>query len=357
MHNGLTSEGPLSGRDAEVLAELTERYLLTGGPVGSRTVAERRADHLSPATIRNVFVRLEREGYLEQPHTSAGRLPTPKAIRWWLQQLPMPPAADSIDSSALERELLHATDDAEAWSVASRFLSEVTHLLGVVAVHPWNDTGLKQIRFVRLTERRVLAILIAADDQVRERVSRVPESYTQAELDVAAQYFNRHYCGWTLRNIRRELVHRVNEERAAYDQLLRRVLVLYHCGLLELQDSGQVFMDGAGHLAAERSGAQMEALLERIQQKERWLRLLGRSSEGESEVVELQGEASVSEPAGIRVYVDLAQEHMPGYSLVSVDCKMSETGHGALAILGPTRMEYRRALCVLTRVRELLAQS
>lgn len=342
---------PLPEREAEVLRGVMEVYFATGAPVGSRTVAERSPDGPSPATVRNICAELEAAGYLTQPHTSAGRVPTAKSIRWWLQTLHAPQPLAGDDGERFTRALLASGDEASVWQRASEFLAEITGQVGVVAVQPWRDAGLKQLRFLRLTDHRVLAIWIATDGQVRERVSRVPEAYSQAELDSAARYFNTHFAGFTLARIRRELLRRIEEERAAYDGLLKRVLVLSHCGVLELQDRGEVYFQGADHLASVLEGRKLGEMLARLNQKERWLHLL----------TEAGGEDTVSWQAGdepgvlplrwIRVRVGLEEEQMPDFSLIT-----TAWDQGAAAILGTTRMEYPTALSAISLVGAVLHQ-
>jgi len=342
----------LNERAAAVLNGVLETYLASGLPVGSRALSEMRSDSPSSATIRHVLAELEQEGFLQQPHTSAGRIPTSKAIRWWLQQLEAPTPLASDDGRRLEHLLREAHDEAAFWVRASEFLAEVTHQLGVVAVQPWNDAGLKHLRFFRLTDHRVLAILVAADGQVRERVGRVPEPYTQPELDEAARYMNRSFPGATLARIRRELMHRLEEERAAYDTLLKRVLVLSHCGVLEMQDTGAVYMHGASHLAGVLEAQPLSELLARLQQKERWLRLLNQVSPDEATIAWEAGQAGPGPRRRVQVEVGLEREQLPEFSLISTNYRRQGTD-AAIAILGSHRMEYPRALAAITLVSDL----
>jgi len=340
----------LAEREAVILQGVLDSYLAGGVPVGSRTLAEMRPDSPSSATIRHVLADLEQAGYLRQPHTSAGRIPTSKAICWWLERLATSgsghdPATLGDETFRLERALLDASDEATLWRLASEFLSDVAHQVGVVTVKPWRDTGLKQLRFFRLTDHRVLAVLVATDGQVRERINRLPEAFSQAELDAAARYFNHNFAGSTLATIRRELRRRLEEERAAYDELLKRVVVLSHSGVLEMEDSGAVYLEGAQHLAGLLEGDKLGELLAQLNQKERWLRLLAASDEAgpAKDTVEL-GQGAV------RVQVGL--EQMPECSLIS--SRYQHGSHaGAIGILGSTRMEYQRALAAVAVVGEL----
>ncbi|HWG36490.1 MAG TPA: hypothetical protein VN690_02120 [Terriglobales bacterium] len=335
----------LSGREAAILQALLQAYVASGNPVGSLALAQTEAPpRLSSASIRHILAELEKAGFLDQPHVSAGRVPTAKALRWWVQrggtaQLP----ADDLLSRQLEHRMREAHDETTLWMRASEYLSGASRNVGMVAVLPWRDAGLKQIRFFRLTDHRVLAILVAGDGQVRERVNRVPESYSQPELDAAARFLTHHFTGSTLSGIRRELQRMLEQERAAYDELLKRVVVLSHSGVLEMQDEGQVYIQGTSHLAGVLQSGELEAMLESLNQKERWLHLLTETDSGEW--IEAHAGPGCS---AVRVRIGLHDEALPGCSLVAAQC-----GRGTLAILGPTCMEYPRALAAVALVREL----
>lgn len=349
---------PLPERCAEVLRGVVEAYFSTGVPVGSRAVVERwtanrKSDAPSSATIRHLCGTLEQSGYLAQPHTSAGRVPTAKAICWWLQGLEAPQPLAGQASHRFTQALMAAGDEARLWQLTSEFLADITGQLGLVVVQPWRDRGLRQLRFFRLTEHRVLAILVASDGQVRERVSRLPETFSQLELDDAARYINANFSGLTLARIRRELLNRVEEERAAYNALLKRVLVLSHCGVFEQHDQGQIFIEGASHLAATLHGEQLGEMLERLNQKERWAHLLNQVGSGGEDTVSWQagplGDAAVLPQRWIHARVGLAAEAMPEFSIISTNCHQ-----GTVAILGPQRMPYAMALGAVSLAGEVL---
>lgn len=345
MRDAAAPLSKLSGREAAILATAVELYLATGSPVGSRAVASASAGQPSSATIRHIFSGLEKAGYLQQPHTSAGRVPTAQAIRWALKQ--MPPPLATAPAPELERLLLEAADrggEAALWEQVCSYLAHATGHVGLIAMRPWRDAGLKQLRFFRLTDHRVLTILVAADGQVRERVGSIPEPYTQAELDTAANYCMHHFSGWTLEQIRRELRHRLEEERAAYDELLKRVLVLTHCGALRMDDGGAVYVQGAAHLAEALDPQQLASLLERLNEKERWLNLLAELGEADDDV---------AWDTGVRARVGLDAD-TPGLALIAA--RYDRGPGGGIGILGPTRMPYKRALSAVALVGEFVAR-
>ncbi len=358
----------LTAREQAVLGVVLDLYLRSGEPVASRHVAEAGmdlgAEHLSSASIRNVFAALEASGYLFQPHTSAGRIPTLEALRQHVRHLPAPEPLAAAEEARLQALLGggDAPGDAELSEEARleracQFLSEVSRRIGLVAIAPWDDPGLREIRFFRLSGHRVLAVLAASDRQVRERVARVPEDYSQEELDTAARFLNASFSGWTLERIRRELIRRVDEDRAAYDRLLQRVLVLYHCGVLGLRDTGQVFVEGASHLVSLlRDHDRLAEILGALAAKERLLALV--------QQIEPRGESEPASPFGrsggwaaaVRIQVGLEEAGMADFGLVAADYSTPEHRQGTLAILGPAYMEYGRAAAAVLRVRQLLEQ-
>lgn len=359
----------LTVREQAVLGVVLDLYLRSGEPVASRHVAEAGmdlgAEHLSSASIRNVFAALEASGYLFQPHTSAGRIPTLEALRQHVRHLPAPEPLAAAEEARLQALLGggDAPGDAELSEEARleracQFLSEVSRRIGLVAIAPWDDPELREIRFFRLSGHRVLAVLAASDRQVRERVARVPEDYSQEELDTAARFLNASFSGWTLERIRRELIRRVDEDRAAYDRLLQRVLVLYHCGVLRLRDTGQVFVEGASHLVSLlRDHDRLAEILSALAAKERLLALVqqivppGGASEPASPWARSGGWA-----AAVRIQVGLEEAGMADFGLVAAGYSTPEHRQGTLAILGPAYMEYGRAAAAVLRVRQLLEQ-
>jgi len=337
----------LEGRDREVLVALLEQYLATGEPVASGRLAQQRNDGLSSASIRNTLASLEARGFLEQPHTSAGRVPSLKGLRCYVQQLAPPGPLAAADEARLQQSLVGSRGP-EMLARVCQFLSEMSSQVGLVGVAPWSDHGMRHVRFIRLADRRVLGVLEAVDGQVRERVTRLPEDYRQEDLDSAARYLNHHFSGWTLARIRRELVRRVDEDREAYDQLLKRVLVLYHCGVLEMQDAGQVYLEGTPHLVSLlHDHERLASILQTLHEREKLLALLTRMAE--------DGDA-VGGDATLRVRVGLAEHDLPEMSVITAQYVAPDRTEGSIAILGPTRMEYERAVGVVARVRDVFSR-
>jgi len=336
----MQGEGTLTAREQEILHSIVRSYILTGEPVSSRTIAWRRHNSLSPASIRNVMAALADEGYLEQPHTSAGRVPTEKAFRCYVSSLvtrPMPRAdAERVRAELSEQDTVEGRIER-----SSRILTELTLQVGIAAALPNTDQTLDRIELMELADRRVLMILVTSDHAVHNRVVLMEEQVSQDELNSLRNYVNHHFSGWKLGGARRELLRRFEEERAAYDATLRRLTVLYAKGLLEVDQAPEVHMEGASnlvsidlHLTRER----MRDLFRALEEKKRLLELLDRFLE---------------QPAGeLGIYVGLQDAHpaMKDLSLIGMTFPLPSGMMARVAVLGPMRMHYEKAMSAVLHI-------
>ena len=320
----------MTPRGREVLHEIVEAYIATGEPVASRSVARRRRDPLSAASIRNVMADLDEEGYLSQPHTSAGRVPTEKAFRSYVQSLSLRRLA------AAELERLRAEygrlDSVEARvEYTSRRLTEMTHSVGLAAAIQSSSPALDQIELIALPDRRVLMVVMTRDHQVRNRVITLDEALTSDELGSIRNYINRNFAGWTLESVRRELTERLEHASAAYDAILTKLTLLYSKGLLDIGPGPEVHMEGISNLLGldlHLTKEKMRELFRALEEKKRVLELLDRFLE---------------RPAGeIGVHVGLGEMHpsMRELSLIGVPVMLPNGISAVIAVLGPMRMNY-----------------
>jgi heat-inducible transcriptional repressor len=324
----------LTGRTQEILNSIVREYIETGEPVGSRTISKRRSDALSPASIRNAMADLADEGYLSQPHTSAGRIPTEKAFRCYVRSL----AAGRIPTAAAQR--VHAQfSDLESMEAriqrTSHILTELTHNVGIAAALPTGGQVLDQIELLALSEGRVLMILATRDRMVRNRVVVLGEPVTQDELWSIRNYVNHNFSGWTLREARLELLRRMDLERAAYDAVMRKLSTLYQKGLLESGSAPEIHMEGASnlfgidlHLTREK----MRDLLRALEEKQRLVEMLDRFLE--------------EMPGGVQVRVGLEEAHpaMKELALIGITLALPGGLSAKIAVLGPMRMQYERVM-------------
>jgi len=240
-------EIPLTPRSVEVLHAIVQSYVETGEPVASRTIARRRKDGLSSATIRNIMADLADMGYLDQPHTSAGRVPTAKAFRDYARSL----AASRLLANELGRlheEFENTRTMEQRAELGSHLLMQLTRNVGIVAAIPTSSLQLDRIELLLLPDMRVLMVVVTKDGNVSNQLARLEEPVTQDELHSIRNYVNQHFAGWMLASIRRELNRRLELESSAYNNLLRKLTVLNEKGLLNVGLTPAVFMEGASYL-------------------------------------------------------------------------------------------------------------
>ncbi|HVY91234.1 MAG TPA: heat-inducible transcriptional repressor HrcA, partial [Bryobacteraceae bacterium] len=269
--------GQLSVRERTILHEIVGAHIESGEPVGSRTLARLRHLSLSPATIRNVMADLADEGYLAQPHASAGRVPTEKAYRDFAASLPPKPLPHA-DRLRIYSRIQSAESLEDRIATASRVLTEFTRNVGIATALPISSQELEHIELIGLSDRRVLMIVATRDRMVRNQVVTLEHELHQNDLTLLRNYVNHHFAGWTLERARLELLRRIEEERATYDEMLRHLTLLCEKGLFADSDP-QLAMDGASyligldlHLTRER----MHELFRALEQKQQVVALLDR---------------------------------------------------------------------------------
>ena len=205
----MPSGSPIGDREREILTAIVETFIATGEPVGSRTLARSNREGLSPATIRNVMSDLAEAGFLEQPHTSAGRVPSPEAYRYYVEQLTGEARLSHEDQSIITGSLHGVTDVQEFMERTSHVLSLISRNVGVAVAIGGPKNALEHVYFSRLGDQKVLAVVVTRSGVVRDRVLRL--DLPQADLDVAARYINENFRGWTIDAMRAELDHRAGK--------------------------------------------------------------------------------------------------------------------------------------------------
>jgi len=334
-------------RNQQILADVVRTYIETGEPVSSRSISRRHAEPLSPATIRNVMADLEEEGYLYQPHTSAGRVPTATAYRCYAQQVATQATLNPADGDWIRQELASAATPEEIMERASHVLAAISRGLGIVISPPLGKTVLEHLRFLLLPDGRVLVVLISNASLTRDKVIRPDRAFTQADLDRTADYLNRHYTGWTLDSIRADLLAHLARDRERYDRLLSDALLLCDPSVLGEDAGPQVYVEGAAQIATApefTDQAQLRELLAAIEEKKRLVALLT---------------ACIEAPEPVHVQIGIkeissAGEHL---ALISAPYSCRDQLQGSLGILGPTRMHYDRAITVVAYVAKLFSKT
>lgn len=330
----------LSQRERVILHSIVREYVDNGEPVGSRTVSRLRSLALSPATVRNVMADLADEGYLAQPHTSAGRIPTEKAFRDFAGTL----TAGQLPSSDRDRILQQMQSGEsleERVGIASRVLTEITRNVGIAAALPSSAQELEHLELIALSDRRVLMIVATRDRMVRNRVVTLDRAMTQDDLTQLRNYVNVEFAGWTLERARAELLHRIEHERSLYDAVLQRLTLLYQKGLLLSDSDPQVAMDGASylvgldlHLTRER----MRDLFRALEEKKHVVALLDRFLDGSRRQV------------GVHVGLSTAHPAMGELTLIGVTLDLPSGVRARIAVLGPMRMQYEKVMATVLEI-------
>jgi heat-inducible transcriptional repressor len=343
-----TPRPDLSERNRRILASLVREYIEHGEPVSSLWLAEHSGLDVSSATVRNVLGALEELGYLRQPHTSAGRVPTDLAYRCYVDQILEARRSHRLPP-AVEARLRQAASLEQVFDTVSQELSRSSHHLGFALVLASEATILKHLELVALDPTRVLVVIVAAGGQVSHKPVTVAEPLKPSDLTQAANYLNREFAGRPLGEIRDALAARMLQDRVQYDGVLARVLTLASTSLAEAAAQGPLFVHGTSSLidpgheddGDPSSMSRLRSLLAMIEEKHRLIELLTGYIEGPGLTVVIGGE-------------HLSPE-LKGYSLVAT----SHEGDGqaaAVGVIGPTRMRYPRAITAVESLAQILGR-
>ena len=335
---------PESRRQA-VLSTIVEEHVLTGDAVGSHKISERfaHATGWSSATIRNVMSELEELGYLEQPHTSAGRIPTDRGYRYYVDHMIDSTRLSAkdvnvIESIGLGHEITARPD--RLMEKASHVLSELSENVGIIIWPALSENRLKQIRFMKLPDNRVLVVLVSMSNVVHDKVITLTEEFSQDELNRTARYLNTEYSGKTLLAIRAEIVELMKQEQALYDSVVRNAILLWERSL-EDDDTATagVFIDGASNILGKPEFSETERMRE-----------LFRMLEEKSRLVRILNDCLAGDIAGT-VRVIIGQENptvsMQHCAVISSSYRVGADVSGTLSVIGPTRIEYGRMVAVV----------
>jgi heat-inducible transcriptional repressor len=339
----------LERRQYEVLAAVVRRYVATRAPVGSNAVAEELNCSISPATVRNAMAELESDGYLEQPHVSAGRIPTDKAYRLYVDRLAgvssPPPDVASYIQRALGAE---GVSPEELLSRTSRVLSDLSKGVGLALAPSSSEKLLEHVKFVALPDRRVLVVIVSRPDVVENHVIRLEEEMPQAELDHAANYLNAEFRGWSLRTVRLEIFKRMEEMKATCETLLTRLARLFSEGAVGQQEDGPLFLEGAERIFDQPEfvdGPRMREMLETLHEKARLAKILTACLESSSS-------------SGVTILIgrENPAAEMRHCTLIVAPYSYRNRTLGAVGVVGPTRMEYERAIRAVEYVAHLTSR-
>jgi heat-inducible transcriptional repressor len=341
--------GPTGGREREILTAIVETFIASGEPVGSRTLARSSREGLSAATIRNVMADLADAGFLEQPHTSAGRVPTAEAYRYYVEQLSGETRLSHENQSIIQDSLTGVTDVAEFMERTSHVLSLISHSVGVAVATTGPRNALEHVYFSRLSDGKVLAVVVTRSGVVRDRVLRL--DIPQADLDLAARYINENFRGWTMGDMRAELARRLEQERSEYDRLMKSIGQLYEQGALTATDDAQsVFVEGAANLVTNQVSGQedrqrLQDMLRTLEEKEKVVKLLGAYLDTRQEAVRVV--------IGLDEALPASSSSLQNFVLIGAPARVGGEVMGSLAVIGPTRLDYQHTMSAVSYIARL----
>ena len=327
-------------RAKTLLKALVERYIADGQPVGSRTLSRASGLELSPATIRNVMADLEDLGLISSPHTSAGRIPTPKGYRLFVdtmltaQPIPLAVQGHQLASEQPQRVISHA----------AQMLSSLSNFVGVITA-PRKVSVFHHIEFMRLSERRVLVILVAPDGDVQNRVIFTPHDHTQSQLQEASNYLTANFSGLTLDEVRERLKTELDSLRGEIAQLMQAAVQAGSEAVADSQE--QVVISGERNLLIVQDFSSdmssLRKLFELFEEKAQLVRLLDVSSKAE----------------GVQIYIGGESMVVPFEELSVVSSPYEVDGRivGTLGVIGPTRMAYERMIQIVDITSRLVSSA
>jgi heat-inducible transcriptional repressor len=344
-HEGRETEG-LSERAQHLLRILIESYIRDGQPVGSRVLSRDSGLQLSSATIRNVIADLEEFGFVSSPHTSAGRIPTDKGYRFFVNTLLKLRPLDETAIAEIRRQLDgNRQSSKDLIATVSQLLSTVTQLAGVVTVPRAPQASITQVEFVSLSENRVLVVLVYNDREVQNRIIQLDRHYSSDELKRASNYLNDQFRGRTLPQVRDEILRQLAEAQAHMNQImLDAISVAQHVfetaegdGRLEYVIKGETNLMGAAELT---SVEKLRRLFEAFNEKRDFLNILDQSLKAE----------------GVQIFIghESGFQTLDDCSVVTAPYAAGDSVMGVVGVIGPTRMAYERVIPIVEMTAKLL---
>ena len=334
----------LSDRGKRILEAVIEDYIATAEPVGSRTITRSHALALSPATVRNVMSDLEEMGFLTSPHTSSGRIPTDKAYRLYVNSiLEVKHIARDNREEIQRRCRLAGKDMAEVLKETSRLLSSTSSYMGVVMAPRFGANVFRQLEFVKLSSRRILAILVSQNGSVQNRLIQIDEEILQEDLVRMANYLNELLQGLTITQVRERLLQEMQNEKVRYDTLMSQALSLSEATLGT--EDRELFLEGQANILDQpefHDAQRMREIFRAFESKGLILDLLDRSMQAD----------------GVQIFIG-SESHllrMEGMSLITSTYMTGKDTVGVLGVIGPTRMGYGRVIPIVDYTAKLISR-
>lgn len=365
-HHNYSSDYLPDARAQAVLSWVIKEHLVTGEPVGSRTVADLSSStaRWSPATIRNTMAELEEAGFLEQPHTSAGRVPTDKGYRFFVDHLITSKTRLTRDDFVVvKRHLETSGSELEPHKLMERvshLLSQLSDSIGIVVAPPLARNALQHIEFVPLADKRVLVVLVFVPNIVQNKIIYLNEPLPPAELERTARYLNAEFSGKTLIQIRREILSLMREEKRLYDKLASNAMLLCEQSFRASDDaSEEVFIDGTSKILMKPDFSDVNRLSELLRTLEEKSRLVEILNECLNQSLQTNTNSGAWRgDVRVRIGRENAATSMQHCTLVTASYRIgTNDAQGTIGIVGPMRIEYARTITLVNHIARVLEQA
>lgn len=338
----------LDDRARDVLASVIQLHIATGEPVGSESLSRALGRTVSPATLRTVMAELEKLGYLDQPHTSAGRMPTDEGYRFYVDHLLRRDPLPAQDAAAIDTELRGGREATpqDVMESASALLSRLSRNIGFVIVPDIGRTAFRHVDFVRLPHPRILVVMVASTGLITNKVVEMEEELSQDQLQACANYLNTHFAGMPLDRIRRRLLELMSEEKALYDRLLKDVVALSDRAFAETASRANLYLNGTANVLDQPEFddvRRMRALFHTFEEKSRLVRILNACLGGD----------------GVRIMIghENPDPNLSGMAVVAAPWTVEGEAGCGIGVMGSTRMEYARVIGLVDHVARALSEA
>lgn len=336
---------PIDKRTQSLFKILVEDYLRHGAPVGSKHIADRAYFRVSSATVRNIMANLEDQGLVVSPHTSAGKVPTEQGLRFFVDSLISVEPLDRRIEANLSDSLREDLSPKELVETASKILADLTCLVGLVTTPRPEQIELRQIQFLQLTQNKVLAIIVVNEREVQNRVIETEKSYTDIELNEAANFLNQEFSGHSLLAIRKQLIESMRQDQQEMNRLMQIALdVAAKSFAQEGEPDHDYVLNGERNLLGLlTSSEEVQILLDAFRSK--------------SSMVDLLDRCMASEGVQLFIGSESGFEPLGGYTLISSKYEVEGSIAGAMGVIGPTRMPYQKVIPLVDKAARLLGSA
>lgn len=334
----------LTERSRQILEAIIEDYIKTAEPVGSRSVTRRHGLTLSPATVRNVMSDLEELGFLASPHTSAGRVPTDKAFRFYVDSLLQVRSIDEEQRDEIRRHYRgQGHDVGEILKETSRILSSISHYIGIVVAPRFTANVFRQIEFVKLCGSRILAILVSESGVVQNRIVESNEEIPSEDLVRMSNYLNNLLKGLTISEVKNRILQEMESDKVRYDELMSRALKLSELTLDE--PDAEVFIEGQVNILEQPEFADVDKMKE-----------IFRAFEEKGQLITLLDRCMDAERVNIFIGAENFLNRMNRLSVITAPYASGRNTLGVLGVIGPTRMGYDRVIPIVDYTARMLSE-